>query len=142
MDKVEGEILSTIAQLWKEAEDNPHKKPAFDSLRREMVDRKIKEKKDLIERYGRYLKEKPKKISGLSQQTFQKAAEAATGMLIHPIEAQGFYFRFPPARKNQLFYDLKEKMSDKRMTFTFCSDGTKAPYDLNSCWNCCGKESL
>ena len=28
------------------------------------------------------------------------------------------------------------------MTFTFCSDGTKTPYDLHSCWNCCGQDSL
>lgn len=61
LDEEEGEIIKTIEELWKRAENNPVQVPTFDMLRHEMVDRKVNEYKEMVKKYGRYLKERPKK---------------------------------------------------------------------------------
>ncbi len=57
----EGEILRAIHTLWEKAKNNPEEVPTFKNLRTEMIDRKIKMYKALLERYGRKLEEMPKK---------------------------------------------------------------------------------
>ncbi|NPA34724.1 MAG: DUF505 domain-containing protein [Chlorobi bacterium] len=62
IEEEEVAVLKTIAELWNKYEDNPRDNiPTFDHLRREMIDKKVKEYKQLVERYGRRLKEMPDK---------------------------------------------------------------------------------
>ncbi|NPA05896.1 MAG: DUF505 domain-containing protein [Chloroflexi bacterium] len=74
----EVEVLRTIDTLWKKYEQtgNEDEIPTFYRLRREMIDRKIKEYKALLERYGRRIKEMPKKYQAIAQQ-FAEAKDLA-----------------------------------------------------------------
>lgn len=68
--------------------------------------------------------------------------EVAVGKPVYPVEEKGFYFRLPQWKKARLYDFLASVMAARKMTFTFCSDGTPVPFDLHSCRNCCGTESL
>ncbi len=72
LEAEEAEVLAAIAELWAKAGENPEEVPTFDRLRREMIDRKAKEYRALLEKYGRRLDELPKK----RQEIAKKFAEA------------------------------------------------------------------
>ncbi len=57
----EVEILETIKSLWDKAQQNPEERPTFTNLRREMIDRKIRQYKDILARYGRKIEEMPER---------------------------------------------------------------------------------
>ncbi len=72
----EAEVLKTIEALWKKAEQNPEEVPTFERLKREMIDRKVREYKALIEKYGRRLDEMPYKKKLLAER-FKEAKDLA-----------------------------------------------------------------
>ncbi|NPA30603.1 MAG: DUF505 domain-containing protein [Chloroflexi bacterium] len=74
----EVEVLQTIDALWNRYAQSGNKDdiPTFGRLRREMIDRKVKEYKALLERYGRRIKEMPKKFQAIAQQ-FAEAKDLA-----------------------------------------------------------------
>ena len=74
----EAEVLKTIQALWDRyhATGNEDEVPTFKRLRREMIDRKVKEYKALLERYGRRIQEMPRKFQEIARQ-FQEAKDLA-----------------------------------------------------------------
>jgi len=72
LEAEEAEVLAAIEELWAKAGENPEEVPTFDRLRRAMIDRKAKEYRALLEKYGRRLDELPKK----RQEIAKKFAEA------------------------------------------------------------------
>ena len=71
-------VLQTIETLAKKYEEvkNESVLPTFDNIRREMIDRKVKEYKKLLERYGRKIKEIPEKFRKIAEQ-FSEAKDFA-----------------------------------------------------------------
>ncbi len=57
----EVEILETIKFLWEKTANNPEETPTFENLRREMIDRKIRQYKEILARYGRRIEEMPER---------------------------------------------------------------------------------
>ena len=62
----EVEILQAIEALWQKAENNPEETPTFENLRAEMIDRKIKQYKEILARYGRKIEEMPEKYQQIA----------------------------------------------------------------------------
>ncbi|BCX81552.1 hypothetical protein MIT9_P1130 [Methylomarinovum caldicuralii] len=61
IEQEEAEVLKAAAELLEKTAQNPEDLPTFPRLRREMIDRKIRQYKALLERYGRKLDEMPEK---------------------------------------------------------------------------------
>ncbi len=76
LEAEEAEVLRAIAELWAKAGENPEEVPTFDRLRREMIDRKAKEYRALLEKYGRRLDELPKKRQEIAKR-FAEAKDLA-----------------------------------------------------------------
>ncbi len=62
----EADVLETICRINEKQKQNPEYAPTFDNIRREMIGRKIAQYKDLLERYGRKLKEMPEKFKTIA----------------------------------------------------------------------------
>lgn len=68
IEEEETEVLKTLKKLWEKYPENPRDNlPNFENLRREMIDKKIKEYKRLLDRYGRKIKEMPQKYQQIAQ---------------------------------------------------------------------------
>ncbi len=74
----EVEVLQTIDALWQKYQTtgNEDEMPTFKRLRREMLDRKVAEYRKLLEKYGRRIKEIPRKYQAIAQQ-FSEAKDLA-----------------------------------------------------------------
>ncbi len=74
----EVEVLQTVAALWKKYDEtgNEEEIPTFKRLRREMIDRKVAEYHKLLEKYGRRIKEMPRKYQTIAQK-FAEAKDLA-----------------------------------------------------------------
>ena len=71
-------VLQTIEALTEKYEEvkNESVLPTFENIRREMIDRKVKEYKKLLERYGRKIKEMPEKFRKIAEK-FSEAKDFA-----------------------------------------------------------------
>ncbi len=67
IEEEEVKVLFTIKDLIDKEKVNPEDKPTFKNIRREMIDKKVKEYKKLIDRYGRRIKEMPKKYQEIAE---------------------------------------------------------------------------
>jgi len=76
LEAEEVEIMEAIDHIWEKTKSNPEDVPTFDRIRREMIDRKIRQYKDLLERYGRKLEEMPEKYQLIARR-FQEAKDLA-----------------------------------------------------------------
>ncbi|AEH44678.1 protein of unknown function DUF505 [Thermodesulfatator indicus DSM 15286] len=76
IEEEEVEILQAIEHLWQKAENNPEETPTFKNLRAEMIDRKIKQYKEILARYGRKIEEMPEKYQQIASQ-FMEAKDLA-----------------------------------------------------------------
>ena len=54
-------VLEAINTLWKKNKENPQVAPTFEQLKKELVDRKVKEYKKLLDKYGKKLNDMPEK---------------------------------------------------------------------------------
>lgn len=78
-DIEEGEMMAlrAIKALWEKAKINKHERPTLENLKKEMIDRRIAQYKDLLERYGRKIKEMPKKYQEIAK-AFEDAKDLAS----------------------------------------------------------------
>ncbi len=61
-------VLEVIDSLWKKSEKNPDIAPTFEEVRKELVDRKVKEYKKLLDKYGKKIKDMPEKYRKIAEQ--------------------------------------------------------------------------
>ncbi len=76
LEQEEVEVLKTIHTLWQKAKTNPEEAPTFANLRREMIDRKVKQYRELLKRYGRRLQEMPEQFRKIAER-FAEAKDLA-----------------------------------------------------------------
>ncbi len=72
----EADVLETICRIEEKQRQNPEYAPTFENIRREMIDRKVAQYKDLLARYGRRLKEMPEKYRLIAER-FAEAKDLA-----------------------------------------------------------------
>ncbi len=72
----EADVLETICRIEEKRRQNPEHVPTFETIRREMIDRKVAQYKDLLARYGRRLKEMPEKYRRIAER-FAEARDLA-----------------------------------------------------------------
>jgi hypothetical protein len=72
----EADVLEAICRIEEKQRQNPEYVPTFENIRREMIDRKVAQYKDLLARYGRRLKEMPEKYRLIAER-FAEAKDLA-----------------------------------------------------------------
>ncbi|WP_038035442.1 DUF505 domain-containing protein [Thermopetrobacter sp. TC1] len=72
----EADVLEAICRIEEKRKDNPDLEADFETIRREMIDRKARQYKALLERYGRRLKEMPEKFRLIAEK-FAEAKDLA-----------------------------------------------------------------
>ncbi|BBB32000.1 conserved hypothetical protein [Thermotomaculum hydrothermale] len=68
LEEEEVAVLEVIEILWKKNKENPEIAPTFEQIKKELVDRKIKEYKKLLDKYGKKIKEMPEKYRKIAEE--------------------------------------------------------------------------
>ncbi len=112
VEEEEVEILQTVHMLWEKYEQtgNEEEIPTFKRLRREMIDRKVKEYKALLERYGRRISDMPKKYQLITSRFMEAKDQArwyddnfALRESLHSLESFNFLMSTEDKRGREVF---------------------------------------
>ena len=113
-DEVEIEILKAIEKIWEIHKENPEIYPTKEEIWKNVFDRKLKEAQKLLEKYGRRLKELPKKKQHVLKELqeakkveewFNKHYDISTAL--YSLEAQEA-IKTEINEKGKLYYDFTE----------------------------------
>jgi len=113
-DEVEIEIIKAIDKLWELNASNPEMLPTKEEIWEIVFERKVKEAKELLARYGRRLKELPKKKQELLKELeeakkveewFNKYYDISTALF--SLEAQAV-IETKLSEKGKIYYDFTD----------------------------------
>ncbi len=113
-DEIEIEILKAIEKIWEKHQSNPAVYPTKEEIWKFVFERKVKEAKNLLARYGRKLKELPKKKQELLKELeeakkiedwFNKYYDISTALF--SLEAQSAIVT-KLNEKGQIYYDFTD----------------------------------